>query len=85
MPRNNKLQPCVERALALAHAALDEPSDDRLAAARSHADDALERVRDLDFTLGEARQIVSLVNQLRVVLAVAERRASPVQLRTRLN
>ncbi|MDB4969040.1 MAG: hypothetical protein JWN44_4729 [Myxococcales bacterium] len=85
MIRDKPLQPFVERALAFAHAALDEPSDDRLATARSCAADALERVRMLEFTLGEARQIVLLVTQLRAVLSVAEQRASRLYQRAQLN
>ncbi|MCU1276543.1 MAG: hypothetical protein JWM53_89 [bacterium] len=77
MTRNQSLQGFVERALAFAHAALDEPTDDRVVMARATAEDVLARVHKLDFTLAEARQIVLLVGQLRAVLTVVERRTNP--------
>ncbi|HEY2746108.1 MAG TPA: hypothetical protein VGL86_15840 [Polyangia bacterium] len=77
MARKQNLQCFVERALAFAHAALDNPTDDRVTLARVSADEALERVRKMEFTLGEARQIVLLVAQLRAVLAVVARRTGP--------
>jgi len=64
----------VERALAFAHVALDEPSAYNLAAAETCAQEALTRIRRLEFTLSEARQIVLLVSQLRSVLAAATNR-----------
>jgi hypothetical protein len=64
----------VERALAFAHVALDEPTMHNLATAEACAHDALRRIRRLEFTLSEARQIVLLVSQLRAVLAAATRR-----------
>jgi hypothetical protein len=77
MSRKQNLQSFVERALAFAHAALDNPTDERVTLARVSADDALERVRKLELTLGEARQIVLLVAQLRAVLSVVQRRTAP--------
>jgi hypothetical protein len=75
----------VERALEFAHAALDEPTDERTILARATFDNAIERVRTFDFTIGEARQIVLLVNELRAVMTVLERRASTLYSASRLN
>lgn len=78
MGKRQNLQRFVERALAFAHAALDNPTDDRVTLARICADEALERVRKLEFTLGEARSIVLLVGQLRAVLTAVAQRTAPV-------
>jgi hypothetical protein len=80
MTVKHSLRQLVERALAFAHAAVDEPTDDRVTLARLSAEDALARVPKLDLTLGEARHIVLLVKQLRAVLAVVERRTAASQL-----
>jgi hypothetical protein len=79
MTSKYSLRHIVERALAFAHAAVDDPTDDRVTLARLSAEDALARVGNLDFTLGEARHIVPLVSQLRAVLAVVERRTAASQ------
>jgi hypothetical protein len=75
----------VERALEFAHAALDEPTDERTTLARATFDNAIERVRTFDFTIGEARHIVLLVNELRAVMTVVEQRASTLYSALRLN
>jgi hypothetical protein len=77
MTAANSLQRFVERALAFAHTALEQPTEDNLSLARLCADDALGRMRTFEFTLGEARQIVLLVSQLRAVLATVDRRTVP--------
>jgi hypothetical protein len=72
----------LETALAFAHAALDDPSDDQVARARRYAEDVMpriERLRRLEFTLSEARQVALLLKQLRSVLAVVERRHALAQ------
>jgi hypothetical protein len=77
MSEKHALQQFLERALAFAHAALDEPTFERLARAERFAGEVLPQVEQLgrfEFTLGEARQIVLLVKQLYAVLAVVERR-----------
>ena len=58
--------------LAFAHAALDHPTPERVATARSHAKAVLPRLSGMRFTLGEARQIVLLVTQLKRVLSVID-------------
>jgi hypothetical protein len=77
MSRKSAVQPVVERALAIANAAVDEPTEHRIKIARVAADSALERVCSFDFLRSEARMIVVLVGELRAVLRVLERRASP--------
>jgi hypothetical protein len=78
MSRRQSLQLSVERALALAHAAVDEPTRDRIALARASADDAIERVHnDADqLTRHEVRRVVPLVTQLRALLVLVDRSAS---------
>lgn len=61
----------LDRTLAFAHAAVDEPTLERISMARSHAEAVLPSLRRADrigFTLAEARQIVFLVTQLKRVL-----------------
>jgi hypothetical protein len=79
MKDTRPLQRFLEKALAFAHAALEDPSDEHLANAQRYADEVLPRVqrlKQLEFTLAEARQIVLLVVQLRTVLAAVERRGA---------
>jgi hypothetical protein len=69
----------VEQALALAHAAIDDPSPTRIAEARRHAAHVLPtmaRATARGVPLGDAKQLVDLVSQLRAVLQVAERRST---------
>ena len=65
----------LERALAFAHAAVEDPSSDRISTARSHAEAVLPKLRRVSrirATLGEARQIVLLVTQLKRVLSAID-------------
>ncbi len=74
------LQKLVERALAFAHAAVDEPTTYRILEARAQADKLqplLGRMKQPPFTLAEANRIVTLMSQLRAVLDVLERRLYP--------
>jgi hypothetical protein len=74
---NESLAALLARALVLAYAALEVPSDERLDQARGYVDQALPRIeqmRRLDLTLGEARQVSELLHELREVLTAAERR-----------
>ena len=59
------LERLLEQALAFAHAALDEPTPERIAAARGFAQALLQRRR---FTLAEAR----LATQLKEVLSALD-------------
>ncbi len=80
MTEAQDLQKLVERALAFAHAAVDEPTTPRILEARTLANRLLPRlgrVKPPAFTLGEASRIVALVSQLRAVLDVLERRLDP--------
>jgi hypothetical protein len=75
-----ELHNAVVRALAFAHAAVDEPSAARVLAARSQAQallPRLDRLRKPAFTLSQASRIVVLVSQLRAVLEVLDRRLHP--------
>lgn len=76
------LQRLVERALAFAHAAVDEPTPYRVLEARRHADAVvpqLDRLKQPTFTLTEASGIVLMVAQLRAVLDVLDHLLHPVQ------
>ncbi len=66
----------VEKALAFAHAAIDETTPQRVAEAKSYAANVLPKIAGMRnaFTLGEAQQFVAAVGQLRAVLAVLERK-----------
>jgi hypothetical protein len=80
MIQTDSLQKAIERALALAHAAVDEPSDDRIHEAKRQAAEVLPwigRMHQTRFTLGEANRILQLMGQLRAVLAVVDRRGTP--------
>ena len=82
MIEKSPLERFLESALAFAHAALEDPSHDRLADARRYAAEVaprMEKVKRLELTLAEARQIVLLMRQLRAVLAVVDARARPAQ------
>jgi hypothetical protein len=70
------LHRCLERALALAHAAVEEPTDGRVADARSIAQDVLwfaHRCKPPAATLEEGHALLHLVHNLRAVLQVLER------------
>ena len=74
------LRKSVEKALAFAHAAVDDPTTYRILEAKSYAEEVLPRLGKLKppaFTLAEAKGMVALVGQLRAVLSVLERRLDP--------
>jgi hypothetical protein len=65
----------LERTLALAHAALEEPTAERVSRARRYAADVFPRLRRMEhyaMTLGEARQLAELITQLRSVIAAVD-------------
>ena len=66
----------IERALAFAHAALEEPTPRRVAESKQYAALVLPLLAraDRSYTLGEGSRIVELVGQLRAVLAVIDRK-----------
>lgn len=71
----------LEAALAWAYAAVDEASLERARAARRQAAEVLarfDRLRRGAFTLGQASRIVTLVEQLRALVALIDRRAAAV-------
>jgi hypothetical protein len=68
----SQLQRFLERALAFAHAALESPTIERLRQVRDYLH-VLGRVERLQMTLAEARQIIVLLKQLRVLSAAADR------------
>ncbi len=74
----DRIQGLLERALAFAHAALEDPSEERVGFARRCARELMPevtRARRRAMTLGEARQLVLRMRQLRTVLAALERPA----------
>lgn len=74
------LRKSVEKALAFAHAAVDDPTTYRILEAKSYAAEVLPRLGRLKppaFTLAEARRMVALVGQLRAVLDVLSRQLHP--------
>jgi len=67
----------VEKALAFAHAAVDETTPHRVVEAQAYAAKVLPCLAELQpvgFTLGEARHFVELVGQLRAILSVLEKK-----------
>ena len=80
MTEAQDLQKLVERALAFAHAAADNPTAYRILEAQSYAEKLLPqlgRLKQPAFTMSEANRIVVLVAQLRAVLEVLDRRLHP--------
>jgi hypothetical protein len=80
MTEAQTLQKLVERALAFAHAAVDDPTEIHVIEARSYAQKLvpqLGRLKRPPFTMSEASLIVSLVSQLRAVLEVLNRLMLP--------
>jgi hypothetical protein len=70
------LSESLTSALAVAHAALDAPTEKNAERARRHADDVWPRIRKLtrvQLTLGQAEEVAVLVKQLRAVLAALDR------------
>lgn len=75
------LKQLVHKALAFAHAALDEPSPQYVIEARRYAEAVLpeiERLGTRPMGLGEAHELFTLAGQLRAVLQVLERRLAVV-------
>jgi hypothetical protein len=68
------VQKQLERALAFAHAALDEASDFRVARARYHAAAVLPKVTALPprLALTEAHRLFQSVSQLRALMRVLD-------------
>jgi hypothetical protein len=74
------LRKSVEKALAFAHAAVDEPTAYRILEAKSYAEEVLPRIgrlRPPTFTLSQARRMMALIGQLRAILKVLDRRLQP--------
>jgi len=85
MTEAEALRRSVEKALALAHAALDEPTVYRILEAKSYAHEVLPQLtrwKPPAFTLADAKRMVALVGQLRAVLDLLDRRLHPAARRT---
>jgi hypothetical protein len=77
MSSPDSIQRVVQKALAFAHAALDETTPHRVAAARRYAAEVLpciERLRPSAFTMSDGGELIALVGQLRALLQVLERK-----------
>lgn len=77
MTDKSPLQRFLENALAFAHSALEQPDAQRIRDARNYAAEVVPRLRRMkrfEFTLGEARQIVLLMQQLCAVLGAVDAR-----------
>jgi len=75
MTETESMRNFLERTLALAHAALDEPTPERVASARRFAAEVFPRLRRIEryaMTLGEARQLAELITELRAVIAAVD-------------
>jgi hypothetical protein len=86
MSDNLSLTRFLENALAVAHAALDEPTSGRVAQARRYAAEVRLRIKRprRQFTLGEAAQIARLLKQLHIVHGAIDGAQSLPALRARL-
>jgi hypothetical protein len=74
-----RVQQLLERALAFAHAALEEPTAERVGIARRCARELMPemtRARRRAMTLGEAQRLLARMGQLRAVLAALDGGAS---------
>jgi hypothetical protein len=79
MRESDRMQEELERALAFAHAALAEPTPERVALARRCARELMPRMaraRRRAMTLGEARELLGRMQNLRAVLAAIDGGAS---------
>ena len=77
MTDKHPLERFLENALAFAHSALEHSDADRVRDARRYAAEVGPRIRRLErfeLTLGEARQIALLMQQLRAVLSAVDAR-----------
>jgi hypothetical protein len=75
MRESERVQEELERALAFAHAALAEPTAERVATARRLARELMPRMtraRRRAMTLSEARELVERLQKLRTVLAALD-------------
>ena len=71
----SRMQRQLERALAFAHAALEDTTVYRVAQARAYADRVLPQVIGMKpLPLSEARQVFEHVSQLRAVLRILEQK-----------
>jgi hypothetical protein len=71
----SRVQRQLERALAFAHAALEETTIYRVAQAHEYADRVLPQVIELKpMALSEARQVFEHVTQLRAVLRILDQK-----------
>jgi hypothetical protein len=80
MNEHKALQQRLQRTLAFAHAALEEPTPERVTHAQRYAREVLPQLSGTDraaLTLGEARHLLQLVTQLRTVLLALEQRMEP--------
>jgi len=76
MNDSQSLRGFLERTLALAHAALEEPTSERIAKARRQAAEVFPRMRRLEhgpLTMTEARLLIELVTELRTVIGAVAR------------
>jgi hypothetical protein len=76
MTQTQSMKVFLEQALAFAHAALEEPTPERIHRAQRQVAQVFPRLRWIDrcpLTLAEARQLVELVIELRAVLGAVAR------------
>lgn len=77
MKKNGTLRGLVEKALAFAHAALDDTTPRHVIAARRYAEAILPRVHSMKpkaVTLREASELFELVGKLRAVMTLLDRK-----------
>jgi hypothetical protein len=77
MTNAHSMQVMLERALAFAHAALDETTPHLVAESKRYAAlvlPQLGRMKPTALTLGDGRRMIELVSQLRAVLEVLDRK-----------
>ena len=75
-PPHTSIRQMVQKALAFAHAALDDTRPIYVAAARRYAASVLPKAQRLQrrgLPLGEAHELLALVGQLRAVMGLLER------------
>lgn len=84
MTEQHPLKQLVQKALAFAHAALEEPTPHYVIEAKRYAEAVLPHIERWDprpVGLGEAHELFALVGQLRAVMALLERRLATVPAR----
>jgi hypothetical protein len=83
MSENSRMQRQLERALAFAHAALEDTTVYRVAQARAWAERVLPQVMDLrPMGLSEAQQVFDHVSQLRAVLRILDQKTQGEEAKT---